>query len=108
MRINPLVAGAVASVLVLSTVGAGVTGYLPRSKAAKTVDSSCLDCGVVVSSDGKDVVTLLGAQEALISPQRLRTYVRMSDGSLRSVVSRTAPAWKAGDRVRLRDGKLTS
>jgi hypothetical protein len=108
MRINPSLAGVAVSILVLSTVGiAGVTG-LPRSKAEKTVDTHCVDCGVVVSSDGKDVVTLLGPAESAIATanQRFRVYVRMSDGSLRSVVFKTRPAWKAGDHVRLQDGKL--
>jgi hypothetical protein len=111
MRTNPLLAGVAVSILVLSSVGlAGVAGHLPRSKAEKSVDTSCSDCGVVVAIDGKDVVTLLGPAEAAsnTNSQRFRVYVRMSDGSLRSVVSRTQPTWKPGDRVRLQNGKLAS
>jgi hypothetical protein len=32
--------------------------------------------------------------------------LRMSDGSLKSVTSGTRPMWKAGDWVRLQNGKL--
>lgn len=55
MRIHPLVAGAAASVIVLSGIGvAAVTGVLPRTQAEKAVQppaakKECADCGVVVS-----------------------------------------------------------
>jgi hypothetical protein len=32
----------------------------------------------------------------------------MSDGSVRTVTYTTAPAWKAGDRVRLQNGRVVS
>ena len=32
--------------------------------------------------------------------------VRMSDGSLRTITYSSAPAWKAGDRVRLQNGRV--
>jgi len=32
----------------------------------------------------------------------------MSDGSVKTVTSSTKPAWKAGDRVRLQNGKLAA
>jgi outer membrane lipoprotein SlyB len=54
MRIHPLVAGAAAGVIVLSSVGvAAITGVLPRSQAEKAVQppvakKDCADCGVVV------------------------------------------------------------
>ena len=32
--------------------------------------------------------------------------VRMSDGSVKTLTYGTAPAWKAGDRVRLQNGRL--
>jgi outer membrane lipoprotein SlyB len=59
MRIHPLMAGAAASVMLLSLVGvAAITGYLPGS-AAKSADQAasapaakpapCADCGVVVA-----------------------------------------------------------
>jgi len=45
-----------------------------------------------------------------IEPARLaRRYqiqVRMSDGRIRTLTYGTAPAWKAGDRVRLLNGRL--
>jgi outer membrane lipoprotein SlyB len=55
MRMHPLVAGAAASVIVLSGVGiAAITGVLPRSEAEKAVQppmakKECAECGVVVS-----------------------------------------------------------
>jgi uncharacterized protein YcfJ len=57
MRIHPLIAGAAASVIVLSGVGiAAITGVLPRSEAEKAVQpppaaakKECADCGVVVA-----------------------------------------------------------
>jgi hypothetical protein len=99
MRI--MLAGVAVSILVLSGVGvAGVTHHVKRAKAQQQVDIHCADCGVVVSLDGTGVVTLLGSA----NPSRI--YVRMSDGSLRSVAAKTASAWKVGDRVRLQDGRL--
>jgi outer membrane lipoprotein SlyB len=56
MRIHPLIAGAAASVIVLSGVGiAAITGVLPRSEAEKAVQpppvakKECANCGVVVA-----------------------------------------------------------
>jgi len=56
MRIHPLIAGAAASVIVLSGVGiAAITGVLPRSGAEKAVQpppvakNECANCGVVVA-----------------------------------------------------------
>ena len=54
MRIHPLIAGAAASVIVLSGVGvAAITGVLPGSRAEKAEEKAaavqpCADCGVVV------------------------------------------------------------
>ena len=99
-------AGVALSILVLSGVGvAGVTHHVKRAKAQQQVDIHCDDCGVVVSLDGTGVVTLLGAAAAQ-HPNPSRVYIRMSDGSLRSVAAKSAPPWKLGDRVRLQDGKL--
>jgi outer membrane lipoprotein SlyB len=53
MRIHPLIAGAAASVIVLSGVGiAAITGVLPGSQAEKGTEAvaakkECADCGVV-------------------------------------------------------------
>ena len=54
MRIHPLIAGAAASVIVLSAVGvAAITGVLPGSRAEKAPETAvakpCTDCGVVVA-----------------------------------------------------------
>jgi outer membrane lipoprotein SlyB len=56
MRIHPLVAGAAASVIVLSGVGvAAITGVLPRTQAEKALEpppaakKECTDCGVVLT-----------------------------------------------------------
>jgi outer membrane lipoprotein SlyB len=69
-------------------------------------------------SDGKDAGTLLGAAGGAIAghqverhartTQRYHVDVRMTDGSVKTVSSATATAWKAGDRVRLRNGVLVS
>lgn len=51
MRIHPLVAGAAASVIILSGVGvAAITGVLPVTEAQKAEAAwkACTDCGVVV------------------------------------------------------------
>jgi hypothetical protein len=37
---------------------------------------------------------------------RYQIEVRMSDGSVKKLSSNTQPAWKAGDRVRLENGRL--
>lgn len=48
MRIHPLMAGAAASVIVLSLTGvAAMTGYLPGTRAWQ--EARCPDCGVVVA-----------------------------------------------------------
>ena len=50
MRIHPLMAGAAASVILLSGVGiAALTGLLPTTSAEKqAVKAECRDCGVVL------------------------------------------------------------
>jgi outer membrane lipoprotein SlyB len=50
MRIHPLMAGAAASVILLSGVGiAALTGVLPTTSAEKqAVKDECRDCGVVL------------------------------------------------------------
>jgi outer membrane lipoprotein SlyB len=54
MKIHPLIAGAAASVMVMSGVGvAAITGYLPGSNAAKAPEQKaaakpCAECGVVL------------------------------------------------------------
>jgi len=170
MRIHPLMAGAAASVIVLSGVGvAAITGYLPGSRAVDSAEPrkeaasretmppkaavarpsrpSCADCGVVLAvresekkgegtgagavvggvagavvgreiSDGRSAGTLLGAAGGAIAGHQIERHarttkrfhvdVRMENGTVNTVTSETQPAWKAGDRVRLKGGKLAA
>jgi outer membrane lipoprotein SlyB len=69
-------------------------------------------------TDGKDLGTLVGAAGGALAgheierhartTKRYQIEVRMSDGSVKTVTSSTKPAWKAGDRVRLQNGKLAA
>ena len=71
MQIHPLMAGAAASVIVLSGVGvAAITGYLPGTNAVESPEAvakarpACTDCGVVVAvrqSEKKGEATGVGA-----------------------------------------------
>lgn len=159
MRIHPLMAGAAASVIVLSGVGvAAMTGTLPGSQAEKAPEpiitkstppqkqaAVCTDCGVVVAvretdvkgqgtglgavvggvagavvgheiGDGRDAGTLLGAAGGAVAGHQIERHarttkryhidVRMTDGTVTTITSEAAPAWRSGDRVRLRGGKL--
>ena len=150
MKIQSLIVGGVASVIVVAMGGmaAALAGYLPSSKEEPkpvVVEKPCAECGVVVSvrqievkgqgtglgavaggvagavvgkelSGGKDLGTLVGAAGGAIAghqierhartTKRYQVQVRMTDGSVRTVTYSTAPAWKAGDRVRLENGKL--
>lgn len=159
MRIHPLMAGAAASVIVLSGAGvAAITGYLPGTRAvesavpekaavAKPPKPACADCGVVVAvrqsekkgegtgvgavvggvagavvgreiSDGRDAGTLLGAAGGAIAGHQIERHartakrfhvdVRMENGTVKTVTTDTQPAWKTGDRVRLKGGKLVA
>ena len=49
-------------------------------------------------------VELKGRTAKAASQYQVR--VRMSDGSTRTVTYSSAPAWKAGDRVRLQNGRV--
>lgn len=112
MRIQSLIAAAAASVLVialgaitaivsqLSAEGASAqVRAVPVAVAAKRLDRSCLDCGVVVAVQPVEL-------KAKTVTVRYQIRVRMSDGSVKTVTSSTQPAWKAGDRVRLQNGRL--
>ena len=65
---------------------------------------------------GKGLVTVLGAAGGAVAghqiekharaDKRWETAVRLDDGSQQTVSSDAQPAWNAGDRVRLLDGKL--
>ena len=66
---------------------------LPVALAASSKQAkNCADCGVVVA--------------VARTEKRYQIKVRMSDGSLQTVTSTTQPSWKAGDPVRLQNGKL--
>jgi outer membrane lipoprotein SlyB len=153
MGIRVLVAGAAASVVVLSAVSvAAITGLLPDSNAAKAPTPSvaaqtpaCGHCGVVVRvravevkgkgtglgavaggvagavvgheiGNGRDAGTLLGAAGGALAgheierhartTKRYHVEVRMEDGSLRTISMAAPPAWKSGDAVHVRGGKL--
>jgi outer membrane lipoprotein SlyB len=155
MGIRVLVAGAAASVVVLSAVSvAAITGLLPDSSAAKAPrpvvaaqPPACNHCGVVVRvravevkgngtglgavaggvagavvgheiGNGRDAGTLLGAAGGALAGHEIERHarttkryhieVRMEDGSLRTISTAAPPAWKAGDAVHVRGGKLTA
>jgi hypothetical protein len=115
MRIQSLIFSTVASVLFVGLGAiAGITAYLSRSTpegapsrevpvavAAKPIDRGCRDCGVVVS-----VKQLQLKSRTTKQTSQYQVRVRMSDGSERTVTYTTPPAWKAGDRVRLQNGRV--
>ena len=147
-RIHPLMAGAAASVIVLSLTGvAAMTGYLPGTKAWQEAreEARCPDCGVVVAvrevevkgkgtglgavaggvagavvgreiSRGRDAGTIVGAAGGAIAGHHIEGHarttkrfyvdVRMTDGTLQTVASASPPPYRAGDPVRLQDGRL--
>jgi len=115
MRVQTLIFSAVASVIfvALGTI-AGIAAYLSRSAnehaeprgvpvavATKPIDRSCRDCGVVVAVKQ---VELKGRTAKATRQYEVR--VRMSDGSMRTVTYSNEPGWKAGDRVRLQNGRV--
>jgi hypothetical protein len=111
MRIQSLIALTAASVIMIGLGAiAGIVAYMSRAPgpsdvrvalAAKPLDRGCLDCGVVVAVKQ---VELKGRKAEFASQYQIR--VRMSDGSERTVTYTNPPAWKAGDRVRLLNGRL--
>lgn len=114
MRIQSFLAAASASVLVIGMGAiAGIAAHLSHSKAdgevpvavaAKPLDRSCMDCGVVMEVRS---IELKGKKiEPARAVKRYQIQVRMSDGSVKTLTYGTAPAWKAGDRVRLQNGRL--
>ncbi len=111
MRIQSLIALSAASVIMIG-LGAitGIVAHMSRTTgpgdvrvavAAKPLDRGCVDCGVVVAVK---LVELKGRKTESASQYQIR--VRMSDGSERTVTYANPPAWKAGDRVRLLNGRL--
>jgi len=111
MRIQSLIALSAASVIMIGLGAiAGIVAYMSHATgqddvrvavAAKPLDRSCLDCGVVIAVRQ---VELRGRKAESASQYQIR--VRMSDGSERTVTYAHPPAWKAGDRVRLLNGRL--
>jgi hypothetical protein len=111
MRIQSLIALAAASVIMIGLGSiAGIVASLSRSSslhgevpvavATKPLDRGCLDCGVVVAVKE---VQLKGKADPV---SQFQIRVRMSDGSERTLTYTNPPAWKAGDRVRLLNGRL--
>lgn len=84
----------------LGAIGGGVVGGVLGNKLGK----------------GNRIGTVLGAvggafaghqiERHARAEKRWETAVRLDDGSLRTVSSDVQPAWRAGERVRLLDGKL--
>jgi hypothetical protein len=111
MRIQSLIALAAASAIMVGLGAiAGMVTYMSRAVgqqdvrvavAAKPLDRGCSDCGVVIAVKQ---VELKGRKAASSSQYQIR--VRMSDGSERTVTYANPPSWKAGDRVRLLNGRL--
>jgi hypothetical protein len=111
MRIQSLIALTAASAIVIglgaiagivaSLSRAPAHGDVPVAVATRPLDKRCLDCGVVVAVKQLE---LKGRKAESASQYQIR--VRMSDGSERTVTYTTAPTWKAGDRVRLLNGRL--
>lgn len=104
MGIRGLIAAVAASLLVVAMGAiASIASYMssvPVAVAAKPLDRRCADCGVVVAVRR---IELKGRDR---EAQRYQIRVRMSDGSVKTLTSSTQPGWKAGDRVRLQNGRL--
>jgi hypothetical protein len=110
MRIQSLIAVAAASVIMIGLGAiAGIVAYMSHptgpgdvrvALAAKPLDRGCLDCGVVIA------VRQLELKSRREAAGQYQIRVRMSDGSERTVTYANPPAWKAGDRVRLQNGRL--
>jgi hypothetical protein len=112
MRIQGLITGTVASVIVVALGGiAAIASHMssanrdgseqrsvPVAVASKPLDRGCAECGVIVAVRPIE----LKARSAM----RYQIRVRMSDGSVKTLTSSTQPNWKAGDRVRLQSGRI--
>ncbi len=120
-RLNPLVAGAAVSVMILSLVGiAAVTGMLPGAVSQKSADitpgpvdpkAACPSCGTVESVRAIEVhgeTGIPGGVSPASAEKRVvyRVTVRMDDGSFRTVSQATAPAFAVGDKVRVVQGAI--
>lgn len=126
MRIHPLVAGAAASVIVLSGVGvAAMTGVLPGSFAEKAelARKSCDDCGVVVAvrelerkGEGTGLGAVVGGVAGAVVGHEISrgrdvgTVVGAAGGAIAGhQIERHARTTKHYEvQVRMPDGKLRS
>jgi hypothetical protein len=118
VRIQSFIAASAASVIVIALGAiASIAAYMSGTKgdgagqhavsvavAAKPLDRGCMECGVVVAVRS---IELKGKNiEPARVAKRYQIQVRMSDGSVKTVTYGSAPAWKAGDRVRLQNGRV--
>ena len=111
MRVQSLIAAGVASIVVVSlgaiaTIAARLPvrnseKSVPVAMATRPLDRACADCGVVTAVKE---VELKGKDRRMAVQYQIR--VRMSDGSVKILTTDIAPTWKAGDRVRLQNGRL--
>jgi outer membrane lipoprotein SlyB len=129
MRIHPLIAGAAASVIVLSGVGvAAITGVIPGTQAEKAAEApaakkECTDCGVVVAvrlveqkGEGTGLGAVVGGVAGAVVGREiadgrdLGTVVGAAGGAIAGhQIERHARATKHYEvQVRMPDGKLKS
>jgi outer membrane lipoprotein SlyB len=127
MRIHPLIAGAAASVIVLSGVGvAALTGVLPRTQAEKALEQpaakkECVDCGVVVAvrlverkGDGTGLGAVVGGVAGAVVGHEISdgkdvgTVVGAAGGAIAGhQIERHARTTRHYEvRVRMADGKV--
>jgi outer membrane lipoprotein SlyB len=67
---------------------------------------------------GRDIATVVGAVGGAVAGHQVEKQVkssvvyeitvRMNDGSVRTITEPNPPTWRAGDRVRVQDGRLTT
>jgi hypothetical protein len=112
MKIQPLIR-LVSAIVLLVAIGAIVAiAVLPGIRGGKPADQMsvaaaaltkplqkkrCSDCAVVLA---------IRPLEGSSATKHYEIQLRMADGSLKNVTSATRPNWKAGDWVRLQNGKL--
>ena len=67
---------------------------------------------------GRDLATIAGAVGGAVAGHQVEKHVksavlyeitvRMDDGSFRTITESSPPTWRAGDKVRVQDGRLTT
>jgi hypothetical protein len=111
-RLNPLIAGATVTVMVLGLLGvAAITGHPSGALSQKSAASggvmvsvrsdACPSCGTVEAVRSLTVRGEAGGPGAVY-----RVTVRMDDGSFRTVSQSALPAFAVGDKVRVMQGAL--